>query len=211
MTEENATVRAKKTNTSLIEDPISNSGDLSLDSLEGSRSHSDPEAEGAARESVVASMRLLWEHRKILFRAGVYALLASALLAILIPARYQSVTRLMPPDEVSGSGLGLLSAMAGRTGTVGLGGIASELLGTKNSGAQFVGIIQSQTVQDRLIEQFNLMHVYYDRKIEHARLGLADDTDVSEDRKSGIITIEVTDHDPHRAAAMAHSYVDELD
>ena len=36
-------------------------------------------------------------------------------------------------------------------------------------------------------------------------------TDVAEDRKSGIITIGVTDRDPKRAAAMAHAYVDELD
>ena len=214
MTEANVKVRTKKANTSLIKDPISNSGNLSLDSLEGSRNHSDPAAAMAARERVVESLRVLWEQRKSLFRAGVYALLASTLLALLIPVRYQSVTRLMPPDDLSGSRIGLLSAMAGRAGavgTTGLGGIASELLGTKSSGALFVGVIQSQTVQDRLIEEFNLMRVYSDRKIEDARKDLAEHTDVSEDRKSGIISIEVTDHDPHRAAAMAHSYVDELD
>ncbi len=66
----------------------------------------------------------------------------------------------------------------------------------KSSGALFVGIIQSQTVQDRLIEQFNLMHVYHDSKIEDARTDLAEHADVSEDRKSGIISIGVTDHDP---------------
>src|SRR5207248_176243 len=31
------------------------------------------------------------------------------------------------------------------------------------------------------------------------------------DRKSGIITITVTDRDPHRAAALAQAYVNELD
>src|SRR5262249_47940018 len=36
-------------------------------------------------------------------------------------------------------------------------------------------------------------------------------TDVSEDRKSGIIKITVTDHDPERAAAMAQAYISELD
>jgi uncharacterized protein involved in exopolysaccharide biosynthesis len=163
------------------------------------------------QRSLLPYLRVLWAHRRFLFRVGVYALLASALLAILIPARYQSATRLMPPDQVSGSGIGLLSAMAGRVNTEGLAGIASDLLGVKSSGALFVGVVQSQTVQDRLIEQFNLMHVYYDRKIEDARRDLAEHTDVSEDRKSGIITIGVTDHDPKRAAAMAKSYVDELD
>jgi capsule polysaccharide export protein KpsE/RkpR len=93
----------------------------------------------------------------------------------------------------------------------GLGGLAGDVLGMKSSGALFVGVLQSQTVQDRLIQQFNLMNVYHDSKIEDARKNLAGHTDVSEDRKSGIISIGVTDHDPKRASAMAKSYVDELD
>jgi uncharacterized protein involved in exopolysaccharide biosynthesis len=162
-------------------------------------------------ERTVAYLRPFWAQRKFIQRVGVYALLVSALISFLIPVRYQSVTRLMPPDSPSGLGLGMLTAMTGRAGMEGLGGLAGDLLGAKSSGALFVGVIQSQTVQDRLIQQFNLMHVYYDSKIEDARKDLAEHTDVSEDRKSGIILIGVTDHDPKRASAMAKSYVDELD
>ena len=162
-------------------------------------------------EPTIACLRLFWAERRFLLRVGVYALLASALVSILIPARYQSVTRLMPPDSPSGMGMGLLAAMSGRVGMEGLGSIAGDVLGMKTSGALFVGVIQSQTVEDRLIREFNLMHVYHDGKIEDARKDLAERTDVSEDRKSGIIAINVTDHDPKRAAAMAQSYVDELD
>jgi capsule polysaccharide export protein KpsE/RkpR len=39
---------------------------------------------------------------------------------------------------------------------------------------------------------------------------LAKHTDVKEDRKSGVITIAVTDRDPHRAQQMAQAYVDAL-
>jgi capsule polysaccharide export protein KpsE/RkpR len=55
------------------------------------------------------------------------------------------------------------------------------------------------------------MKVYHSSKVEDARNGLAEQTDLSEDRKSGIISIGVTDHDPKRAAAMAQAYVAELD
>jgi uncharacterized protein involved in exopolysaccharide biosynthesis len=161
-------------------------------------------------------LRLFWEYRQFLLRTGAYALLASILIAFLIPTRYQSLTRLMPPDSQSTSGLGMLALMAGRgggvgSGAAGLGGIAGDLLGVKSSGALFVGILASETVQDRLIEEFHLMKVYHDWKIEDARKDLAEHTDVSEDRKSGIITIGVTDHDPNRAAAMGKAYVGELD
>jgi uncharacterized protein involved in exopolysaccharide biosynthesis len=62
-----------------------------------------------------------------------------------------------------------------------------------------------------LIGEFHLMKSYHDSKIEDARKDLAERTEVSEDRKSGIITIGVTDHDPQRAAGMAKAYVGELD
>src|SRR5437899_1868594 len=43
-----------------------------------------------------------------------------------------------------------------------------------------------------------------------ARTKLDEKTSISEERKSGIITISVTDHSPQRAAALANAYVDEL-
>jgi uncharacterized protein involved in exopolysaccharide biosynthesis len=162
------------------------------------------------RAGLLPYLRLLWENRRFMLRAGVYSLLASMLVAMLIPVRYQSVTRLMPPDSQSGS-LGMLAAMTGRADAGGLASVAGDVLGVKSPGALFVGIIQSQTVQDRLIEHFHLQKLYGDSKIEDARKDLAQHTDVAEDRKSGIITINVTDHDAKRAAAMAQSYVNELD
>ena len=165
--------------------------------------------------SLLPYAQLLWSRRRLLLRTAVYAMLASSVIALLIPVQYQSVTRLMPPDSESGAGLGMLAAAAGRGGIgVGaLGGIAGDLLGMKTSGALFVGILGSETVQDRLIEQFQLKKVYgsSNSKIEDTRNALAQRTEISEDRKSGIISIGVTDHDPKRAAAMAQAYVAELD
>jgi uncharacterized protein involved in exopolysaccharide biosynthesis len=166
--------------------------------------------------SLLPYLQILWQNRRFLLRAILSAFLASALITILIPNRYHAVTRLMPPDTQSASGLGILAAMAGKAGPgSGLsgfsGGIASDLLGVKSSGALFVGIVGSQTVQDRVIRDFDLQRVFRDSKIEDARKDLAEHTDVAEDRKSGIITIGVTDRDPKRAAGMAHAYVDELD
>src|SRR5207253_8490216 len=81
----------------------------------------------------------------------------------------------------------------------------------QSSGALFVGILGSETVQDRLIEEFILKKLYHDSNIEDSRKALSKHTDVAEDRKSGIFTIAVTDHDAKRAAAMARAYVNELD
>ncbi len=156
-------------------------------------------------------LQILWAQRKFVMRATVVAFAASALIAILIPNRYHALTRLMPPDGQSAAGMGLLAALSGKGGMGGFAGMAGDLLGVKSSGALFVGVVGSQTVQDRLIEEFNLKSVYGDSKIEDARKDLAERTDVSEDRKSGIITIGVADRSAERSAKMAQAYVEELD
>src|SRR5260370_42659789 len=79
-----------------------------------------------------------------------------------------------------------------------------------SSGALFIGVLRSQTSQDRLIQQFDLRRIYGKRLMVDARTKLDENTSISEDRKSGIITINVTDHSPQRAAALASAYVDQL-
>jgi capsule polysaccharide export protein KpsE/RkpR len=161
---------------------------------------------------------LLWERRRFLWRFTIRGLVIVTIIAFLIPKRYESTTRLMPPDQRSGSGLAMLAAMAGRGSSSGglaglgsLGSIASDLLGSKTSGALFADILKGRTVQDRLIERFDLRKVYWDRYWEDARKDLTKYTDIKEDRKSGVITITVTDRDSHRAEKMAEAYVEELD
>jgi len=160
------------------------------------------------RARAIQHLRLLWEGRRLLLRAFVLGALFSLVIVLLIPVRYEATAQLMPPDGQAGNGAAMLAALAGRAG--GLGGVAGDLLGVKNSGALFVGILSSRTVEDRLIEQFELRRIYRGSKMEDARRSLAAHTVVAEDRKSGIISITVTDHDPRRSAAMAQAYVNEL-
>jgi uncharacterized protein involved in exopolysaccharide biosynthesis len=170
-----------------------------------------PEPEGTAQNggNSVAHLRLIWEHRRLLFRIALYGFFASTLLAFLIPLRFKSTARLMPPDNNQSGGLAMAAAaLSGGAG--GLGGIATDMLGLKSSSDIFVGILSSRTVQDKLIQQFDLRKLYGDRRMEDARKDLAEHTGVSVDRKSQIITIIVTDHDPKRACAMGEAYVAEL-
>ena len=168
-----------------------------------------PEETAQEGESSLVYLQLLWQHRRLLARAVLYGLLGSALLAFLIPARYESTARLMPPDSNQTGGLAMAAA-ALSSGAGGLGGIASDLLGLKSTSDIFVGILSSRTVQDKLIQQFDLKKLYWDRRIEDARNDLVKHTNISTDRKSQIITITVIDHDPKRAAAMGEAYVAEL-
>src|SRR6266699_3090185 len=161
------------------------------------------------REWQAERLRLLCKRRRFFLRAGTLGLIASTVVAFLIPKSYTSTTQLMPPDPQSTSGMAMMAAMAAKAGG-GLGAVAGDLLGLKSSGALFIGVLRSQTSQERLIQQFDLRKVYGKRLVVDARTKLDENTSISEDRKSGIITISVTDQSPQRAAAMASAYVDQL-
>jgi capsule polysaccharide export protein KpsE/RkpR len=195
---------------------IHNPRALLVDNFEGSRAYLEADERRAARERTTLKLRLLIRRRRTIFRWTVAGLIVSIIAAFLIPRRFTSTTRLMPPDQ-SGIGMSMLAALtggiSGKSGgsSIGLAGLAGDLLGLKTSGALFVGIVESRTVEDDLISKFNLRKVYWDRKWEDARKDLTSHTDVSEDRKSGIITISVSDKKPARATAMAQEYVEQLD
>jgi uncharacterized protein involved in exopolysaccharide biosynthesis len=161
-------------------------------------------------EVLLSHLRLIWARRRFLFRVAFLGLVISAAVAYLIPKRFEATTRLMPPDDASSSaGLGMLAALSGKMD--GLSALAGNALGMKTTGALFVGVLRSQTVEDRLVDRFDLKKVYAERLEEDARIHLEEATSISEDRKSGIITITVTDKSPQRAAALAESNVEELD
>ena len=162
-----------------------------------------------SRELQAQRFRLLWDRRPFLFRATAMGLLASTLVAFLIPKSYTSTAQLMPPDQQSTSAMAMMAGMAAKAGG-GLGAMAGDLLGIKSSGALFIGMLRSETAEDRLVEKFDLRKVYGSRLAANARMRLDENTSISEDRKSGIISISVTDHNPQRAAAIANAYVDEL-
>jgi len=177
---------------------------------------SEPLLEVSAQDSFEWAW-LLWLNRRLLGRWMLYGLVLGTVLAFLIPKEFESTTELMPPDAKSNSGLSamMMAALSGGTGGASgagpaLGNLAGDLLGMKDPGAVYVEMLRSRSVKDGVIARFDLRKVYGIRYWEGARKQLAKRTSITVDRKSGVITISVTDHDPHRAALMAQAYVDEL-
>jgi len=160
----------------------------------------------ALTEYRVARLRTLWNGRVFLFRVAGCGLAVATAIAFLVPPRYESTVHLMPPDMQSNA---MLAALASKVGG-GLAALGGDMIGLKNSGALFVGILQSRTVQDDLIAKFGLRRTYSTERWDVARMELAKNTEVSEDRKSGIITIKVTDRTPQLAAGLGQEYAEEL-
>jgi capsule polysaccharide export protein KpsE/RkpR len=153
---------------------------------------------------------LLWRNRRSLARITAIGAMLTLLISFLMSNRYESTARLMAPNMNSGSEFAMVAGLLAKAGG-GAGGLTSGLLGgMNNAGAMFVGVLHSRTVADNLVNQLDLKKVYGVRKEKDARDKLADRTEVTEDRKSGIISITVTDNNPQRAAQLATAYVDQL-
>lgn len=157
---------------------------------------------------VLAALHLLWEHGRWLFRVAAWALVISTVIAFLIPVQYESSVSIMPPDSMNSSGT-MLAALATKASPE-LAAMAGSMLGTKDSGALFVELFRSRSVQDRVVDRLNLQKIYWSRYKQDARKVLNSRTNVGEDRKSGVISLIVTDRNPQRARDIAQAYVEEL-
>src|SRR5205814_3697934 len=90
--------------------------------------------EDRQRRAIVAKVALVWEQRRFVFRCAAIAFVASTLIVLLIPVRYTSTTRLMPPDQANQGITAMLAAVSSRSGeSSGLG----SLLGLKTTGDLF--------------------------------------------------------------------------
>jgi capsule polysaccharide export protein KpsE/RkpR len=151
----------------------------------------------------------LWQRRRWLAKVigiGSLVSVSLALLAFFIPNRYSSTAQLMPPEQDTFSSESMLNLIGGTT----LPNLGGGLFNNRSSGATAIGVLGSRTVQDDLVNRFNLRRVY-DRKLQvDARKDLAGETTFDEDKKSGIVSITVTDKDRYLARDLAQAYVDEL-
>jgi uncharacterized protein involved in exopolysaccharide biosynthesis len=164
---------------------------------------------GPNRSGLINATAILWRDRKQLRNLTLAGGTLTLLVVLLVPNTYDSTVRLMGSDAHNGSQMAMLATVLGKAdGTINR--LASDFLGGGSQNEAVMGVLRSRTVAQHIVDKFNLKRVYWIRKDSDARDKLAERTGVSEDRKTGIISITVTDRDPHRAADMARAYVDEL-
>jgi uncharacterized protein involved in exopolysaccharide biosynthesis len=129
--------------------------------------------------------------------------LAAIVVVFLLPKWYTATAKIMPPQQSQSNAVAILGQLGA------LSGGAGQALGLKNPSDVYVAILKSRTVADSLVKRFDLKSVYDEDYVVEARKELARNSSISSGRE-GIITIEVEDRDPKRAAEIANAYVVEL-
>jgi capsule polysaccharide export protein KpsE/RkpR len=136
--------------------------------------------------------------KRLLISGTLLGLIASTIAAFLQPIYFSAQVRIMPPGSQTSGG-----AQAALLGA--LGGGAASALGIKNPGDLYVGLLKSRTIADEMIAEFKLKDLYGQKTLQSTRMLLASTTKVASG-KDGIITIDVEDQSPERAAKMANAY-----
>jgi uncharacterized protein involved in exopolysaccharide biosynthesis len=200
------------------------SGPIAVPIFEPSRSHPPEPAGGTS-----ARLALLWRERRFLWRVAWKTFILAYAVAFLLPKHYESVTKIVPGENLGGAA-GILGKLAGSAGpsSVGMRLDSSSLLALKTPGAFYIEIMKSRTVQEKLIDSFDLRRRYtvlgrwfpraYNSRFAHwlqpdyytTRKKLNSFTDFEEDKRSSVITLTCTDYDPQTAADIANAYVKEL-
>ena len=169
-------------------------------SQDGGESLNNEDA-GVSLYEIVGTLR---EHLKLLLLAPLGAGVLALGIASLIPPTFTASTTFMPPQQTQGAAASALASLGS------LAGLAGGAAGVRNTGEQYVTLMQSVTVSDRIIEQFKLMDVYEAKYRVDARRKLGGSVRITLGKKDGMISVAVDDTSPRRAADIANRYVDEL-
>lgn len=147
---------------------------------------------------------IIAKHKKFIIGLPLVVTVITVIVTLLLPNIYTGITKVLPPQQTQSTStvlaqLGSLAGLAG--GAVGAG--------LKNPNDLYIGMLKSRTVADNLIQRFDLNKLYNQQYQSGTRKRLQEVTSIASGR-DGIITIEVDDEDPKRAAALANGYVEEL-
>lgn len=116
-----------------------------------------------------------------------------------LPNIYTATTKILPPQQSQSTAAALLSQLGG------LGGLA----GGKSPNDVYLSMLKSRTVADGMIARFHLHPEGQTHPHSKTREELAGRTKITSGL-DGVITVEVDDSDPQRAADLANGYVEEL-
>src|SRR5271165_270208 len=166
-------------------------------------SNSQPEIDNRDKADVIEVLLVLAREKKRILTITMAVAVLATVIVFLLPKMYTATATILPPQQKQSA----LTAMIGQIGAI--AGLGAADLGLKNPGDLFVAMLTSRTIEDDLINRFDLLKVYRERRYQDARKKLEKRSEIIA-TKEGLISISVSDHDPKRAAEIANAYVEEL-
>lgn len=153
--------------------------------------------------SLLDLLQVVAENLRLLVVGPVTAGLLALGITFAIAPSFTAVTKFMPPQQQQSGAAAMLAGLGA------LGGLAGAAGGLKNPADQYVAFLKSDSVQDALIDRFNLTNRFETKFREDTRSALASGVQITSG-KDGLISIQASAEDPIFAAQLANAYVEEL-
>lgn len=164
-----------------------------------------PESDGEI--SLLEILVILARHKRLVLGLPLVCAVLAALVSLALPDVYTGTARVLPPQQNNSP---IAAALLDTVGGSGTGALVGQALGLKNPSDLYIGMLQSRTIADAIIQRFDLQRVYGTRTLVETRKKVAEAANITSG-KDGIIVIDVDDVLPRRAAEIAAAYVEELD
>jgi uncharacterized protein involved in exopolysaccharide biosynthesis len=143
------------------------------------------------------------DNLRLLILGPLVAGMAALGISFAIAPTFTAQTSFLPPQQQQGMAASMLASLGA------LGGLAGAASGIKNPNDQYVAFLKSNSVEDALIDRFDLISRYKAEYRSIARKTLEANVKISSG-KDGLITVAVDDKDPKTAADIANAHVQEL-
>ena len=148
---------------------------------------------------------VLAKHKRMILGVTFGTAILAVGISLLMPNIYTASAKILPPQQGQSSANVLLSQLGGGA----LGGLAGGALGIKNPNDLYIAMLKSRNIMEKVARRFDLQKIYgKETMIETLKILEAKSSVVA--GKEGVITVEVDDKDPQRAAAIANAYIEEL-
>jgi tyrosine-protein kinase Etk/Wzc len=153
--------------------------------------------------SLVDLLRMIVDNLRLLVLGPLMCGLAALGISFAITPTFTAKTQFLPPQQQQIAAASILASL----GT--LGGLAGQATGIKSPADQYIAFMKSVSLQDVLIDRFNLIDKYEAKLKTDARFALTSSVRIASG-KDGLIIVEVDDNDPKFAADLANAHVEEL-
>ena len=147
---------------------------------------------------------ILWKKKLLVMTFALIFTVSAAAYCLLTPNIYRAESLIIPASQGGDKGAAMMAQLGGFASFLGGG------FGGRTRGDLLIGILQSTTIVDQVIERFNLMELYDTTPRLKVRESVRKILDAKEDISSGIIAVASETEDPEKAAEMANFFVETL-
>jgi tyrosine-protein kinase Etk/Wzc len=159
-----------------------------------------PEVPQESELDLIELIKVMRKNKFVILKFSLVPAILTAIVLLIMKPYYAGIASFLPPNSMSTGA----SAILGQLGVLGMAGGA--LGGLKDPTLIYVGILESRSVADDLIQQFDLTKKYKTKKLSQTENVLKAHTKIAAGKDS-IVVITVKEGDPKLAADLANAYL----